>query len=172
MDLSHVKIAKSVLVRYPYLIVAVVRGSSVLTQGQSLWGLSKYGRFTKANKDLSSKFKAALHLPHPPTEQEKSDEVRANAEREERDHQERIRKVHAIEQEPSEEGKEEQVKEALFGEDGLQHQSRTPEVRDATPDQVDGTGGKGEECIKKVVEDVEGEQKRRDQRGIQVNGEA
>lgn len=97
--------------------------------------------------------------------------MRSNAEREERDHQERIRKVRAIEEEPSEEGKEEKVKEALFGEDGLKAQSGDREVRAVTPEKVNGTGGKGEDCIKRVVEDVEGDQKRRDQREIQVGGE-
>lgn len=167
MDLSHVKIAKSVLVS-----PQSSRMYSEAKLTQSLWGLSKYSRFTKANKDLSSKLKAALHLPHAPTEQEKSDEVRANADREERDHQERMRKVRAVEQEPTSEGKEEKVKEALFGDEGLKSQSRDPNSEEWKPELVDGTGGKGEDCIKKIVSDVEDDQRRRDQKPIQIDGVA
>nr|XP_019050292.1 IQ domain-containing calmodulin-binding protein [Kwoniella bestiolae CBS 10118]OCF29222.1 IQ domain-containing calmodulin-binding protein [Kwoniella bestiolae CBS 10118] len=78
VDLSHVKIAKSVL---------------------SLWGLSKYARFTKREQNLISTLKKTLHLSHEPTEEEKSAELQANAEREEQEHQERMKKVHQAEEE-------------------------------------------------------------------------
>lgn len=121
---------------------------------------------------MSSKFKAALHLPHEPTEQEKSDAVRANADREEKDHQERIRKVRAVEDEPTSDGKEEKVKEALFGEEGLKEQSGHPDSDSWKPERVDGTGGKGEECVKRIVSDVEDDQRVRDQKPVQINGVA
>ncbi|WWC60223.1 uncharacterized protein I303_102789 [Kwoniella dejecticola CBS 10117] len=78
VDLSHVKIAKSVL---------------------SLWGLSKYSRFTKREQSLITHVKKALHLSSEPTEEEKSAQLQANAEREEKEHQERMKDIHAAEQE-------------------------------------------------------------------------
>ncbi|WVQ78707.1 hypothetical protein IAT38_000794 [Cryptococcus sp. DSM 104549] len=81
VDLSHVKIAKSVL---------------------SLWGLSKYSHFTKAQQNLLTHIQRALHLSHAPTEEEKSEQVRQNAEREEAEHQERMRRVWEAEREAKE----------------------------------------------------------------------
>ncbi|WVQ94727.1 hypothetical protein IAU59_001807 [Kwoniella sp. CBS 9459] len=78
IDLSHIKIAKSVL---------------------SLWGLSKYARVTKKEQNLVTHIRRALHLSHEPTEEEKSAELQKNAEREEREHQERMRAVKAAEEE-------------------------------------------------------------------------
>jgi len=55
-------------------------------------------------------------MPHKPTEAEQSAELQKNAEREEREHQARIRAVHAAEREQtSEEDKEKARKEVLFG---------------------------------------------------------
>jgi hypothetical protein len=127
---------------------------------QTLWGLSKYSHFTKTNKDLASKFKAALHLPHSQTEQEKSDDVEKNAEREEVDHQERIRKVREVEKEPAGDGKEEKVREALFGDDGLKEGKQV---------RVDLGSGEGEEKVKEALEEEEGREKKRDQTGVQVS---
>nr|XP_019004765.1 IQ domain-containing calmodulin-binding protein [Kwoniella mangroviensis CBS 8507]OCF68226.1 IQ domain-containing calmodulin-binding protein [Kwoniella mangroviensis CBS 8507] len=78
VDLSHVKIAKSVL---------------------SLWGLSKYAKITKREQNLISTLKRTLHISSEPTEEEKSAELKANAEREEKEHQERMQKVHIAEEE-------------------------------------------------------------------------
>ncbi|WWC87802.1 uncharacterized protein L201_002694 [Kwoniella dendrophila CBS 6074] len=78
VDLSHIKIAKSVL---------------------SLWGLSKYAEITKKEQSMISHIKKALHLKHEPTEEEKSAELKANAEREEEQHQERMRRIHTAENE-------------------------------------------------------------------------
>jgi hypothetical protein len=118
--------------------------------------LSKYSHFTKANKDLASRFKAALHLPHGQTEKEKSDEVRENADREEKIHQERMRKVHEIEKEPSRDGKEEKVREALFGDDGLEdREERRGELE-----------GEDAERVRKAVEEEEEREKTRDQQGV------
>ena len=134
--------------------------SNSLTE-QTLWGLSKYSHFTKANKDLASKFKAALHLPHSQTEREKSEEVTRNADREEIDHQERMRKVREVEKEPSGEGKEEKVREALFGDDGLK-EGREKEVEDLRD-------GEGEEKVREAVEEEEGRERMRDQTGVHVS---
>ncbi|ORX33660.1 hypothetical protein BD324DRAFT_210415 [Kockovaella imperatae] len=73
-DLSHVKIAKSVM---------------------TLWGLGKYGSATKKEKNLVTKFKSAVGLSHEQTEEEKSQELKENAEAEEREHQDRIRAIRA-----------------------------------------------------------------------------
>ena len=124
---------------------------------KTLWGLSKYTHFTKTNKDLASKFKAVLHLPHKQTEKEKSEEVRENAEKEERDHQERMRKVREVEREPSREGKEEKVKEALFGDDGLEEGKHEED------------GVLTEKRVKEAVEDKEGRERRNDQREVGVS---
>ena len=71
---------------------------------------------TKGQKDLTSRFKSVLGMPHEPTEAEKSEALQKNADREEREHQERIKAVHEAEKEqPSEEGKEKVRKEVLFG---------------------------------------------------------
>ncbi|WVF67126.1 hypothetical protein IAT40_001871 [Kwoniella sp. CBS 6097] len=78
IDLSHVKIAKSVL---------------------SLWGLSKYAQVTKKEQNLVTHIRRALHLSHEPTEEEKSAELQRNAEREEREHQERMKAVKEAEAE-------------------------------------------------------------------------
>ncbi|WWD05811.1 hypothetical protein V865_003894 [Kwoniella europaea PYCC6329] len=78
VDLSHVKIAKSVL---------------------SLWGLSKYAKITKREQNFISTIKHALHISSEPTEEEKSAELKANAEREEKEHQERMKRVHIAEEE-------------------------------------------------------------------------
>ncbi|KIR97495.1 IQ domain-containing calmodulin-binding protein [Cryptococcus deuterogattii 2001/935-1] len=83
VDLSHVKIAKSVL---------------------SLWGLSKYSKMTKAQNNLITHVQRTLHLSHEPTEEEKSQELQENAEREEREHQERMRVVREAEEEAKKSG--------------------------------------------------------------------
>jgi Ni/Co efflux regulator RcnB len=78
--------------------------------------LSKYAAITKGEKDLASRFKGALGLSGKPTEQEKSEELRRNAEREEAEHQNRMHKLgEAEEKEHSEEGKERVRKEVLYG---------------------------------------------------------
>ncbi|OCF30327.1 IQ domain-containing calmodulin-binding protein [Kwoniella heveanensis BCC8398] len=78
VDLSHVKIAKSVL---------------------SLWGLSRYAQVTKKEQNLMTHLRRALHLSHEATEEEKSAKLQKNAEREEREHQERMRAVKEAERE-------------------------------------------------------------------------
>jgi hypothetical protein len=175
VDLSHVKIAKSVLVSLHLFAPPCIRLLPAIkllyalqaflpkpnhADKQTLWGLSKYSHFTKTNKDLASKFKAALHLPHSQTEQEKSDDVEKNADREEVDHQERIRKVREVEKEPAGDGKEEKVRQALFGDDGLTNGK-----------QVEGNlaSGEGEEKVREAVEEEEGREKKRDQTGVQVS---
>jgi hypothetical protein len=65
-----------------------------------------------------------------------------------------MRKVHEVEREPSREGKEEKVKEALFGDDGLEK------------DRHDEDGVLTEKRVKEVVEDQEGRERRMDQKGI------
>lgn len=160
VDLSHVKIAKSVLVSRALLNISPrIRRTKVTFQ--TLWGLSKYSHFTKANKDLASKFKAALHLPHGQTEQEKSDEVRQNADREEKDHQERMRKVREVEREPSGDGKEAKVQEALFGDGGLEAGRHSD---------MDIADGEGEQRVRDAVEEEEDRIRRRDQRDVKVDG--
>ncbi|KAK8861514.1 hypothetical protein IAR55_002335 [Kwoniella newhampshirensis] len=99
VDLSHVKLAKSVL---------------------SLWGLSKYSHFTKKQRGLFTHFKRGLHLSHEPTEEEKSAELQRNAQREEEEHQERMRKVQKAEEEHSgaeEDEKRKVRKEVLYGDE-------------------------------------------------------
>ncbi|OWZ32685.1 IQ domain-containing calmodulin-binding protein [Cryptococcus neoformans var. grubii Br795] len=83
VDLSHVKIAKSVL---------------------SLWGLSKYSKVTKAQNNLITHVQRTLHLSHEPTEEEKSQALQENAEREEREHQERMKIVRKAEEEAKRSG--------------------------------------------------------------------
>ncbi|WVO13258.1 hypothetical protein L204_100871 [Cryptococcus depauperatus] len=98
-DLSHVKIAKSVM---------------------SLWGLSKYTKFTKAQQNLVTHISRALHLSHESTEQEKSAELQKNAEREEKEHQERMQKVRSAEEDAkklaAEEGDDEEEEMAKIRE--------------------------------------------------------
>jgi hypothetical protein len=55
-------------------------------------------------------------MPHEPTEAEKSEELQRNAEREEREHQERIKAVLDAEREQLSDGDKKKVrKEVLFG---------------------------------------------------------
>jgi hypothetical protein len=68
-----------------------------------------------------------------------------------------MRKVHEVEREPSREGKEEKVKEALFGDGGLEK------------DRHDEDGVLTEKRVKEVVEDQEGRERRRDQKGVGVS---
>lgn len=83
---------------------------------QLLWGLSHYAAATKQQKDLVSKFKSALGLPHPPTEAEKSAELQKNAEREEQEHQDRLKAVKEAEDGVGgEEEKHRVKKEVLYG---------------------------------------------------------
>jgi hypothetical protein len=138
----------------PTVLVPVFIQVNSRADEQTLWGLSKYSHFTKTNKDLAQKFKAILHLPHKPTEKEKSEEVRENAEKEERDHQERMRKVHEVEREPSREGKEEKVREALFGDDGLEKGEEGGELT--------------EERVREAVDEKEEREKTRDQSGVGI----
>ncbi|WVR03884.1 hypothetical protein IAU60_000883 [Kwoniella sp. DSM 27419] len=84
VDLSHVKMAKSVL---------------------SLWGLSKYAQVTKKEHDVMTHIRRALHISHELTEKEKSAELQENAEREEREHQERMRAVDDAEKQRGGEGR-------------------------------------------------------------------
>jgi len=78
--------------------------------------LSKYAAVTKGQKDLANRFKAAVGLSHKPTEAEKSEELQKNAEREEREHQERMKAVHEAEaQAPDEEARAQVRKEVLYG---------------------------------------------------------
>ena len=63
-----------------------------------------------------SRFKSAVGLSHEPTEMEKSEEVRRNAEAEEKEHQDRMKAIKAAEQdEDSEEGRERARREVLYG---------------------------------------------------------
>nr|XP_019012150.1 IQ domain-containing calmodulin-binding protein [Kwoniella pini CBS 10737]OCF50931.1 IQ domain-containing calmodulin-binding protein [Kwoniella pini CBS 10737] len=78
VDLSHVKMAKSVLL---------------------LWGLSKYSKFTKCEKSLMNHFKKVLNLSSESTEEEKSEKLKENAEIEEKEHQERIKNLYKAEKE-------------------------------------------------------------------------
>ncbi|WVQ74548.1 hypothetical protein IAR50_004149 [Cryptococcus sp. DSM 104548] len=102
IDLSHVKVAKSVL---------------------SLWGLSKYSKATKAQKDLITHMARALHLSHNPTEEEKSQQVKENAEREDREHLERMKRLKEAEEEEDE--KRRQKEEA-----GVEGDEETEEQRE------------------------------------------
>ena len=78
--------------------------------------LSKYAAVTKGQKDLTSRFKSVLGMAHDPTEAEKSEELQRNAEKEDQEHQDRIKAVYAAENEQeSEEGKQKVRKEVLFG---------------------------------------------------------
>jgi hypothetical protein len=78
--------------------------------------LTKYSNVTKGQKDFSKRFKKALHLPHEPTEQEKSDELKAHAEQEEREHRERIKAmIEAEKEEDNDEGRRRVRREILYG---------------------------------------------------------
>lgn len=81
--------------------------------------------------------------------------MRENAEKEERDHQERMRKVREVEREPSREGKEEKVKEALFGDDGLE--------------EGEEEGVLTEKRVREAFEDKERREKRDDQQGVGIS---
>lgn len=67
-----------------------------------------------------------------------------------------MRKVHEVEREPSREGKEQKVKEALFGDDGLQ--------KDHEED-----GVLTEKRVRDAVEDKEGQERRKDQSGVGIS---
>ncbi|XAO23003.1 hypothetical protein I312_101780 [Cryptococcus bacillisporus CA1280] len=99
VDLSHVKIAKSVL---------------------SLWGLSKYSRMTKAQNNLITHVQRTLHLSHEPTEEEKSQELQENAEREEREHQKRTKVVREAEEEAKKSGQMRDNKEGVATEKDME----------------------------------------------------
>ena len=78
--------------------------------------LSKYAAVTKGQKDLISKFKSALGLPHPPTEAEKSEALQKNAEKEEQEHQDRIKAVNEAERgENDDEARARARREVLYG---------------------------------------------------------
>ena len=142
-DLSHVKIAKSVWVSgFTHIAGAELMSSCyggqswVVEGGDSMTDcrLSKYSAFVKGEKDLSAKFKKALGLPHPPTEAEKSAELEKNAQREEAEHQERLRQVKlAEEEEQSEEGKTRARREVLYG--------RGRQRKEDTKGEVEAGGG-------------------------------
>jgi hypothetical protein len=67
-----------------------------------------------------------------------------------------MRKVHEIEKEPSRDGKEEKVREALFGDDGLEdREERRGELK-----------GEDAERVRKAVEEEEEREKTRDQQGV------
>ncbi|ODN76749.1 hypothetical protein L202_05364 [Cryptococcus amylolentus CBS 6039] len=106
IDLSHVKVAKSVL---------------------SLWGLSKYSKATKAQKDVFTHMARALHLSHNPTEEEKSQAVKDNAEREDREHMERMQRLK--EAETQEDEKRKQKEEAGVEEDEETEEQREESMR-------------------------------------------
>ncbi|WWD16577.1 hypothetical protein CI109_101005 [Kwoniella shandongensis] len=113
VDLSHVKLAKSVL---------------------SLWGLSKYSRTVKKQQNLLTHFKRGLHLSHEPTEEEKSAELQENAEREEAEHQERMKKVKEAEREVADEGQGEEEmrrvrKEVLYGKGKREDEERKEDTK-------------------------------------------
>ena len=72
-----------------------------------------------------------------------------------------MRKVHEVEKEPNGEGKEEKVREALFGDDGLKEgpEKELGDLRD----------GEGDEKVREAVEEEEGRERRRDQTGVHVS---
>ena len=78
--------------------------------------LSKYAAVTKGEKDLFSRFKSALGLSHEPTEDEKSQALKENAEAEEAEHQARMEKIKSAEKDQgSEEGRVRVRREILYG---------------------------------------------------------
>ena len=134
-DLSHVKLAKSVLVCLPILTGPpqadnifhshyggqyISKRNSVvdcaLSSADTRLRLSEYAKVTKAEKDVFSRFKSALGLSHEPTEEEKSRKLKENAEAEEAEHQARLQRIKSAEQEEdSEEGRRRVRREILYG---------------------------------------------------------
>ncbi|WRT65622.1 uncharacterized protein IL334_002567 [Kwoniella shivajii] len=122
VDLSHIKIAKSVL---------------------SLWGLSKYAQVTKREQSILTHIRRALHLSHEATEEEKSAALQENAEKEEKEHQERMKAVHEAEeqsgiQDKGDESDKEEIRrirrEVLYGkEKQREDEQRKHDTEDEVP---------------------------------------
>lgn len=136
MDLSHVKIAKSVLVSdavmsegLQLMIVTLGVCHFHRLRGSAHNRLSKYAAATKTQKDLSSRLKAALHLPHPPTEMEKSEETKRNAQAYEEEHQERVKELNEAERGKHGEERMDARMEVLYG-DGASLQEDSQEGTD------------------------------------------
>jgi len=78
-----------------------------------------------------------------------------------------MRKVHEVEKQPSGDGKEAKVKEALFGKDGLKEGSGDAASRAEVGDLSDG---EAEQRVRDAAAEEEDRVRRRDQREVQVDG--
>jgi hypothetical protein len=77
-----------------------------------------------------------------------------------------MRKVREVEKEPSGDGKEAKVKEALFGEGGLKDAGTDKDS--GQPEMKDLKEGEGEQYVRDAVEEEEDRIRRRDQRDVNV----